>query len=79
MTKINLYTMHGCPSCNRLKNMLLENGVIFNELSNDENLQELLDNGITKVPVIQIGSEFFVGPKAILKAEEIINDCQKER
>ena len=79
MTKINLYTMESCYSCKELKEKLVQANIQFNELSSDDDLQFLLDNGINKVPVIDINGQLYVGKEAKLKAEEIISDCQKRR
>lgn len=77
MTKVNLYTMTNCFACKELKELLTNHNIPFKELSSDNDLQFLLDNGITKVPVIELDNQFYVGKDAKIKAEEIINDCQE--
>ena len=77
MTKVNLYTMTNCFVCKELKELLTNHNIPFKELSSDNDLQFLLDNGITKVPVIELDNQFYVGKDAKIKAEEIINDCQE--
>lgn len=79
MTKINLYTMTSCFSCKEIKELLTKANIPFNELSSNDDLQFLLDNGINKVPVIDINGQLYVGKEAKLKAEEIISDCQERR
>ena len=79
MIKINLYTMDSCIRCKDIKKLLDDNSIPYKELSSDKDLRFLLNKGIKHVPVIEIKGSFYVGPDAMIKAEEIVSDFKKRR
>ncbi|MBP2030191.1 glutaredoxin [Methanohalophilus levihalophilus] len=65
MPDITVYTTQTCPRCVRLKKLLGENNIVYNEadMSTPESLTELRINGVftNEAPVLQIDDTFLTG------------------
>ncbi len=55
MEAITLYST-GCPQCEVVKEKLEAKNIVFNVISNKE---EIMKKGFTKVPVLQIGASYY--------------------
>lgn len=51
--KITLFTT-GCPNCEKLENLLRDNGFGF---IIEKNVQEVIDKGFTQAPVLKVENE----------------------
>jgi mycoredoxin len=64
MEEITMYTTGWCVDCRRAKQFLRERGVSFSEINIDEDVdaEDLVlrvNDGLRKVPTIQIGGRYF--------------------
>ena len=64
METIRVFSTNWCPDCRSAKRFLKERGVPYEEVNVDEDpeAEELIlrvNNGLRKVPTIQVGERFF--------------------
>jgi len=62
--RVVVYTQPGCMFCSRVKDLLLELGVCFEEKDvarDDEAMRELLEKGFFSVPVTVVNGEAVIG------------------
>lgn len=80
-TKVKVFSMNGCPHCEKLKNKLTENKIDFIVLDIDEN-KELYDAFSKKVdneylPSILIGKTAFVPERSFNTIDEAVSLVKK--
>lgn len=71
--KVTLYS-NDCPKCRVLKKKLKESGIEFTE---NNNVDQMLQMGFTKVPVLAVDEEFFdfnQSMKWIAEQEQAVNE-----
>lgn len=64
MEPITMYSTAWCPDCRRAKTFLKERGVFFREVNIEEDPagEEIVikaNNGLRKVPTLEVGGRFF--------------------
>ena len=79
--KVKVFSMKGCPHCDKLKTQLKENNIEFLELDVDQH-EELYENFSKKVeneylPALLVGNTAFVPEKSFNTIDEAIELVKK--